>query len=207
MLAEQLRLPDLKAPSGGPVAVVMMLKDIQTDNPKVLVSIRLISGLFGFPGGKLWTSEFRKPARGARRETRAETGIEIPSDSYLHAFDDSPRRIVAEGKERDMYMFYCFNHEFGAGARPERKEPQKHSPWRFVPIRILPRLVMNGLLHPITAQRDFMGVIDNAYPASRREKEFDYWMVRDREIDRKIRNGGYEFLDYIHDKEDGHLVF
>lgn len=204
---EQLSLPDFNAPSGGPVAIAMIFKDVQTDNPKVLLSMRLHSGMFGYPGGKLRRNEFGKPVRGARRETLAETGIRIPGDYYLREFSGSPRRIVAEGKEQHMHMFYGFLEEFAWGMRPERREPDKHSPWRFFPIRILPRLVTNGMLLPATVQVDNMGVIDMAYPSFRRKKEFRDWMNRDCEIDLEMQTGRYGFLEYIHDKENGHLVF
>lgn len=205
--AEQLPLPDFHAPSGGPVGIAMIFKDVETDNPKVLVSMRVGSGMFGYPGGKLWRNEFRNPARGARRETLDETGIRIPGDRYLREFGDSPRRIVAEGKEQTMHLFYGFLDEFAPGTRPERKEPGKHSPWRFVPIRILPSLVTAGILHPVTVQMDFLGVIDTVYPNAIRTREFTAWMHRDRQIEEEMRAGRYGFLEYIHDKENGHLVF
>lgn len=49
--AEQLPLPK-DSPSGEPVSIVMIFKETDTDNPKVLISQRLYSGKFGYPGGK-----------------------------------------------------------------------------------------------------------------------------------------------------------
>ncbi len=204
--AEQLSLPDLTPPANGPAALVMMLRDVHTDNPKVLMSMRLKSGRFGFPGGKLWLSERRKPSRGAQRETLTETGIPIHRE-YLIESRISPLRIAAEGMERDMHVFYCFSEECAPGVRPLRLEPRKHGPWRFVPVRLLPNLVSSGLLHPLAIKADLLSVVDEAQNAAPRQREYEAWMRRDREIDQEIRERRYGFLAYIHDKEAGHLVF
>jgi|GEM_PF-4842791 len=205
--AEQLSLPNFNLPSNGPAAIVMMLRDTDTDNPKVLMSMRLRSGRLGFPGGKLWKSERRNPARGGMRETLAETGIRIFHPEYLIESHISPVRIAAEGRERDMHVFYCFAEECTRDDRPMRLEPRKHSSWRYVPVRMLPRYVAAGLLHPIATNADLLRVANEACDVAHQTKEFAAWFHRDQEIERELQEGTYSTLAYIHDKEAGHLVF
>lgn len=201
--AEQLPLPIIP-PAGDPVSIVMILKDTHTDNPRVLISQRLQSGAFGYPGGTNLKSEIRYPAMGAARETLEETGIPIDPCTDLREFPNSPVRIAAEGKEREMHIYYYVAD--GRGLRPERREPGKHSPWRFYPVRLLSHLVAQGMLHPFSCQVDLLGVAAEAASGKRHER-YRAWIARDLEITEKMLGGRYEFLDFIHDKEDGHLVF
>lgn len=147
----------------------------------------------------------RHPAKCARRETFKETGIRIDRDEDLIEFSNSPVRIAAEGKERKAHICY-YIADGRDGVRPQRLEPGKHSSWRYYPIRLLPRLVMAGMLHPISCQVDVLKVVKKEYKG-KKQNAFKKWVERDREIEAKMRAGIYEFLDFIHDKEDGHLVF
>lgn len=183
-----------------------MLKDLHTDNPKVLMSFRLKSGMLGFPGGSLWKREFRNPARGGIRETFDETGLAVPIER-LTPVNESPFRIAADGRELDLHMYHCLFEHFARGDRPVRKEPHKHSSWRFVPIRQLPTYVQSGILHPIVMKPDWGSIVSTYGSGFPRIPEYTSWLERDRVIEQKVRAGRYEFLDYIHDKEDGHLVF
>lgn len=202
--AEQLTLP-LTPSSGEPVSIVMIFKDTHTDNPRVLISQRLRTGYFGYPGGSLFKNELKQPAKGARRETFEETGIRIDSVQDLREFPNSPIRIAAEGKEREVHVFYYIADQHDI-KRPQRREFRKHSPWRYYPIRLLPHLVTAGVLHPISCQVDVLSVAHNASRGKKRHT-FKSWIQRDSMIKEKLRTRSYEFLDYIHDKEDGHLVF
>lgn len=201
---EQLPLP-IYPPSGDPASIVMILKDTHTDNPRVLISQRLQSGKFGYPGGANLHSELQRPARGGIRETLEETGIHLTREEDVFEFPNSPVRIAAEGKEREMHIYY-YIADGREGMRPVRMEPGKHSSWRYYPVRLLSHLVSQGLLHPVSCQVELLKVAHQA-TKGKKEQRFRAWLQADRRVVEKMQSGRYEFLDYIHDKEDGHLVF
>lgn len=203
MIPEQLRLPDCDPPSGRPAAIVMMLRDVHTDNPKVLTSFRWISWHLGFPGGQLEPDEYAEPVLGAIRETIEETNIRLDR-ANLKELRCSPLRIAAEGKERKFHIFVTTVER---GISSVLMEPGKHTPWRFYPVRRLPHMVMEGLVHPVAVQPEVHEIVENIQRGKRITKEFTGWVERDKAIEREVRSGRYGFLEYIHDKPNGHLVY
>ncbi|HWS48665.1 MAG TPA: NUDIX hydrolase [Candidatus Methanoperedens sp.] len=157
-IEKQLPLPNLKISSKGPVAVFIGLRDIDND-PKVLLAKRP-SGRYTFPGGKSKANE--KPINTAMRETREETGWQIYSPEYLISTGDGPIRVVADGYERDFYLFFGFTDECMDNDVPTHREPNKNSPWEWVLARKIPFLVATGELHPVVLRANLPEIIAEA---------------------------------------------
>lgn len=203
MKFEQLRLPASDPPSGVPAAIVMMLRDIHTDNPKVLTSFRLKSWHLGFPGGQLEPHEYADPVLGVVRETFEETEIQL-NPKNLRELNASPFRIAAEGKERQFHIFVT---TVARDTSARLAESNKHTPWRFYPVRKLPYMVIQGLVHPVAVQSEVQEIVQNLQRGKRITKEFAEWLERERAIEREVQSGQYGFLQYIQDKPNGHLVY
>lgn len=206
MMREQLSLPKLHVPEAGPVSIVLFLKDTDTYDPKVLMAKRP-NGRWTFPGGKLRFCEFRRPARGARREMWEETGIKLYDDECLIESHKSPMRVAADGKERNIHFFYAFSDDFADSDIPIHREPKKNTPWSYIPLRELPKLVAAGRLHKIAVSTD-MDIIANE------SLELVYEIRMEAERERKssllslhrrglLQDSGkeYGFLEYIHDRD------
>lgn len=194
MQVEQLSLPRFRIPSRGPVAVVLMLRDVETDDPKVLMAERP-NGRKTFPGGKLkrLAGEYRRPAKGGRRELYEETGIVTYDEEDLIEFAESPLRVAVDGREKAIHVFFSFSDESTANDKPIHREPKKNTPWEYISIRSLPWLVGAGKLHPIVTKIDIDGVVAEAREVSAAPKAND-------ELPRFTRSGvGY--LDYIHERD------
>lgn len=160
MRSEQLFLPRFKVPSKGSVAVFIGFKDIETDNPKILLAKRP-SGRYTLPGGKSIKNESH--INTAIRETKEETGWEIFSSEYLISTVDSPVRIAADGYERNMYLYFGFTDECMDNNIPENLEPTKNAPWEWVSVRRIPVLVATGELHPVILKADLDNIVEEAH--------------------------------------------
>jgi 8-oxo-dGTP pyrophosphatase MutT (NUDIX family) len=203
MKFEQLRLPASDPPSGVPAAIVMMLRDIHTDNPKVLTAFRWTSWRLGFPGGQLEPHEYAEPVLGAVRETFEETGLQL-NPKNLKELNVSPLRIAAEGKERQFHIFVT---TVARDTSARLSEPNKNIPWRFYPVRRLPYMAIQGLVHPVAVQPEVQEIVQNLQRGKRITREYAEWVERDKAIESECKSGQYGFLQYIHDKPSGHLVY
>lgn len=204
MKAEQLALSGLQIPEAGPVAVVLFLKDADTKNPKVLIAKRP-NGQYTFPGGKLKAREYKRPARGGRREMGEETGIQIYDDESLVESHVSPKRIAVDGVERNMHFFYAFSDEAASSDKPQLLEPTKNGPWRYVLIRRLPYLVAAGKMHMLAVGTDMEVIAMEAREAALQPRQ----MRRTERMFKDLARRGlytshrreYGFLEYIHDRD------
>ena len=204
MKAEQLALSGLQIPEAGPVAVVLFLKDADTKNPKVLVA-RRPNGRYTFPGGKLKVKEYKRPARGGRREMREETGIHIYDEESLVESHISPRRIAVDGLERDLHFFYAFSDEAALTDKPQHLEPTKNGPWRYVPIRRLPYLVAAGQMHMVAIETDMEVIAMEAREAALQPRQMRRTERMFKDLEKRGLYRGhireYGFLEYIHDRD------
>jgi 8-oxo-dGTP pyrophosphatase MutT (NUDIX family) len=162
MKAEQLSLPRFEVPHRGPIAVFIGFKDIETDDPKILLAKRP-SGRYTLPGGKSKFCDLGKPQSTAIRETREETGWKIFDSEYLISPVNSPVKIAADGFERDMYLFYGFTDECMENNVPEHREPSKNTPWEWISVRKIPYLVATGEMHPVILKADLESIIEDAH--------------------------------------------
>ncbi len=135
------------------VAAIVAIKDAESD-PKVLLARRLLGvnkGLLTLPGGKGEDGETFEQT--AMREMPEETGRRIWSPEYLIGRHRSPVEVNQDGFWRRMQIFYIYYDEATDGAPPERREPNKHGPWRWYPVGALDRLVAQRVLHPAVTRR------------------------------------------------------
>lgn len=206
MKREQLSLPKLRVPEEGPVSIVLFLKDADTRNPKVLMAQRP-NGRWTFPGGKLRFREFRRPARGARREMLEETGIKIYDEECLIESHRSPMRVAVDGKERTIHFFYAFSDESADSDIPIHRELKKNTPWSYIPLRDLPRLVAVGRLHKIAVNtaidiiaNESLELVDEIRIEADRERKSSLLSLHRRGL---LQDSGneYGFLEYIHDRD------
>lgn len=201
MLAEQLPLPKLRVPRKGPVAIVLSLKDVETDDPKVLMAERP-NGKLTFPGGKLLRPERGRPVRGARREMWEETGIDIVGDDYLIEAPRSPFRVAVDGREKNIHVFFGFSDEFAITQTPRHSEPTKNGPWSYIPVRKLPEFILSGKLHPLVWRVNWQEIFEDVHQhLEERSEDLRSIQKRDEWMDFRHMPREYGFLEYIHDRD------
>lgn len=166
MGTEQLILPRLKIPHRGSVAVFIGFKDIESDDPKILLAQKP-SGRYTFPGGK--SRFWEKPLNTAIRETKEETGWKIYNSEYLISSTNNPVRIAVDGCERDMYIFFGFTDECMDNNTPQHREPTKNTPWEWIPVRRIPSLVAIGQLHPMILKAELPNIVKEAHEVCEQE--------------------------------------
>jgi 8-oxo-dGTP pyrophosphatase MutT (NUDIX family) len=198
--AEQLSLPNFSVPEAGPVAVVMLLKDTDTPDPKVLMSERP-DGTWMYTGGKLRANERRRPRRGGKRETKEETGIDIYDDECLIEHHLSPIRVATHGVERDLHVMYSFAEECADTDTPELREPDKNGPWRYVPLRELPAMIAAGKTHPFTSRVDLSAIAEEAREAVAEDVTEEFAAMGRRRESHPIDPREPGFLVYIHERD------
>jgi len=159
MSTEQLSFRRLSIPSKSPVAAFIGFKDIETDDPKILLA-KKPSGRYTLPGGK--SRFWEKPMSTAIRETKEETGWKIYNSEYLISPTNNPVRIAADGFERDMYLFFGFTDECMDNNTPQHREPTKNAPWEWVSVRKIPTLVTTGQLHPMILKAELSNIVKEA---------------------------------------------
>lgn len=199
MIAEQLPLPRFRPPEKSPVAVVLSIKDVESD-PKILMA-RRPNGRWTFPGGKLRWYERKRPARGARRELWEETGILTYAEDDLIESYLSPVRVAVDGREKNIHVFYCFSDEAASTDIPIHREPKKNGPWKYIPIRRLPYMIADGRLHKLASMVDLNIIVSEAADVVQGVAEE---MQRENERLKYVpdfREERLGFLGYIHERD------
>jgi 8-oxo-dGTP pyrophosphatase MutT (NUDIX family) len=172
MIPEQLPLPRFKIPSKSPVAVFIGLKDVETDDPKLLLAQRP-SGRYTLPGGKLKLCEKNNPEKTTIREVREETGWEIFNREYLIGiYVGNPVTIAVDGCQRDISLFFGFTDECMSDNTPQHREPTKNTPWEWISVRRIPILVASGLLHPVLLKANLPEIVAEANEVTIEEDSF-----------------------------------
>ena len=105
---------------------------VDPDN-QILMGHRLSrhgQGLWGIPGGHVEFGE--DPSCTAQRETKEETGIDIPSPYLLGITSD----LFPENDTHYITLFYVTT--VPKGTIPKRMEPDKFDAWEWFDLRQLP---------------------------------------------------------------------
>lgn len=86
-------------------------------------------GMWQFPGGRVESSELHMPLRAAHRELKEETGLDAALDRFVYIDKTAPMR----GYKGELYIGWRYGIVIAEGEELQHAEPEKHTPWIWVP--------------------------------------------------------------------------